>query len=131
VSHYVIDVHHRTHTDPVSGQARVFDTRRTVVTVEPGGPCTRPARIAVNGRTVTVACARAVPAGQQCPACRTTITVRHVQTTDLGPIVSITLAPSGRLKHLCTVCALPVDAVLAATNRHLLCQPSQTGRGRR
>jgi hypothetical protein len=131
VSHYVIDVHHRTHTDPVSGQARVFDTRRTVVTVEPGGPCTRPARIAVNGRTVTVACARAVPAGQQCPACRTTITVRHVQTTNLGPITPTVPGPSGRLERLCTVCALPVDAALAATNRHLLCHPPQRRRGRR
>ena len=72
-----------------------------------------------------------MPAPQQCPACRTTITVRHVHTTDLGTIVPTVPGPSGRLKHLCTVCALPVDAVLAATNRHLLCQPSQTGWGRR
>ena len=131
MSHYVIDVHHYSHTDPVTGQARTFDTRRTVVAVEPGGPCTRPVTITLNGRMVVVACARAVPGPRQCSACRTTITIRHTRTSDCASITPLPPAPTGRLKHLCTVCAMPVDAVLGATNRHLFCEPPTTRRRRR
>lgn len=79
--HYIVDVHHHTHTCPGSGQTHIVDTRRTLVATEPGGPCTRPVRVSCGERTVMVSCARAVPAAQQCPACRVTITVRHTTTT--------------------------------------------------
>jgi hypothetical protein len=84
--HYVVDVHHETHTCPNGGAAHIVDTRRTLVSTEPGGPCTRPVPITCGDRTVTVACGRAVPAAQQCPACRVSITVRHTTTTHVGGV---------------------------------------------
>ncbi len=83
MTHYVIDVHHRHRTDPHTGQARIVGTRRTLVASEPGGPCTRPVTLHHAGLPVTVSCARALPAAQQCPACRVTITVRHTIHTDV------------------------------------------------
>jgi hypothetical protein len=84
VPRYVIDVHHHTHTCPNSPEPHIVHTRQTVVSHEPGGPCTRPVTITCGSRTVQVACARALPAAQQCPACRVTVTVRHTTTSAVG-----------------------------------------------
>jgi hypothetical protein len=122
VPHYVIDVHHHLHTCLANPTEHIVQTRRTVVSAEPGGPCTRPATFTVNGRSVQVSCARVRPPAQQCPACRVTITVRHTTTTNLGQAVPHPrTVPSGLLKDPCDACGLPVDAALADTGRHLLC----------
>jgi hypothetical protein len=132
VPHYVIDVHHNTHTCPNDGTEHVVHTRRTLVATEPGGPCTRPVRVTSGDRTVMVACARAVPAPQQCPACRVTLTVRHTTTTPLEhrprtatPDVPVP-APSGYLRQPCRGCGERVAASTVDIGRHLLC-PSSGG----
>jgi hypothetical protein len=84
VTHYVIDVHHHTHTCPTDSRQHIVHTRQTLVSHEPAGPCTRPVTITCGARTVQVACARARPAAQQCPACRVTITIRHTTTSAVG-----------------------------------------------
>jgi hypothetical protein len=126
VTHYVIDVHHDTHTCPGNPQPHIVHTRRTIVATEPGGPCTRPTSFVHNGQVVTVACARAVRAAQQCPACRITITIRHTITTDLGPIPQVEPKPQvpALVKDPCPSCGLPVAGILADTGRHLLCPPA-------
>ena len=75
MTHVVIDLHHT-----LGHVGQILAVRRTVVAREPGGPCTRPHRVRVDGQVVTVSCARTLPAAQQCPACRVTITVRHTHT---------------------------------------------------
>jgi hypothetical protein len=85
--HYVIDVHHYTHTCPADPDPHIVHTRRTIVATEPGGPCPRPVRIHTNAGPVVVACARALPPPQHCPACRLNITIRHTHTTHDGPEV--------------------------------------------
>jgi hypothetical protein len=129
VTHYVIDVHHHTRTNP-TGDTSIIHTRRTVVATEPGGPCTRPVRITSGAQMVMVSCARAVPSAQQCPACRVTITMRHTTTSTLGDRDRpATPAPSGLLKEPCPECGLPVAAQLADTGRHLLCPPPASSAG--
>jgi hypothetical protein len=124
VTHYVVDIHHRTHTCPNGQHPHPVDTRRTIVSHEPGGPCTRPRTIHCGDQTVRVACGRAVPAAQQCSACRVTVTVRHTTTTDLGPVArNLPPAPTGVLKDPCPVCGGRVSALFEDTGRHLLCGP--------
>ena len=86
--HYIIDVHHYTHTCPADPDPHIVHTRRTIVATEPGGPCTRPVTIHTNAEPVVVACARALPPPQHCPACRVTVTIRHTHTTHDGPEVA-------------------------------------------
>ena len=84
--HYVIDVHHHTHTCPTSRQPpHIVHTRRTIVAIEPGGPCTRPVTLHTRTGPVVVACARAVPTPQRCPACPVAVAVRHPRPPHHGP----------------------------------------------
>jgi hypothetical protein len=130
VTHYVVDIHHHTHTCPNGQQPHPVDTRRTIVSHEPGGPCTRPKTIHSGDQAVRVACGRAVPAAQQCPACRVTVTVRHTTTTDLGPIArNLPIPPAGPSRdHPCPVCGGLGCDLFEDTDGYLLCRPIQQPR---
>ncbi|BFU43395.1 hypothetical protein [Krasilnikovia sp. MM14-A1004] len=123
----LVDVHHYTHTCPAGPEPHPYDTRRTVIAVNPGGPCRRPVSLRTGHTTVTIACGRRIPREQQCPACRITL-IEHTMTfTHTGPHQQATQPmPGGLAAHPCTSCGQPLAAVLAELGRHLLCQPRRT-----
>lgn len=84
MSIYAVAVHHYLHTCPASAEPHPIDTRRTLVHVTPGRPCTRPVIIRCGAVSVTVPCGRHEPVDQQCGSCRTMVTVVSVTITDLG-----------------------------------------------
>ncbi|MGK5681347.1 hypothetical protein [Actinoplanes sp. URMC 104] len=80
-----VDVHHRTHTCPANpDEPHPYDTRRTIVAVNPGGACRRPVTVRSGNTTALIACARHVPRDQRCPACRITVIERTVTFTHTG-----------------------------------------------
>ena len=84
MTYVLVDVHHRTHTCPAEPAPHPYDTTRTVVGRVDGGPCRQPVTIRFVDITTTIACGRRVPADRQCPACRVTITQRHITTEFMG-----------------------------------------------
>lgn len=81
-----IDVHHLTHTCPADPEPHPYDTRRTVVATVPGGPCRHPATVRSGDTVALVACHRARPRPEQCPACLVTIVERSVTFTYMGHV---------------------------------------------
>lgn len=81
---YLVDVHHLTHTCPADPEPHPYDTRRTIVAVNPGGVCLRPVTVRSGDTTAVIACARHVPREQQCPACRITVIEHTVTFTFMG-----------------------------------------------
>lgn len=77
---HVVDIDHITHTCPAHTGPHIFDTRRTVIDVIPGGPCRAPVTIHSGDTTTQIPCYRHEPATRQCGACRTIVT-EHTITT--------------------------------------------------
>ena len=86
VTTYIIDVHHNLHTCPADPVPHPVDTRRTLIAITPGGPCHTPVTYRLNGIAYTTPCKNLRSSDRQCPACRITIWVRTVTTSDLGAI---------------------------------------------
>lgn len=122
MSIYTIDVHHRVHTCPGNPDPHPYDTRQTIVTVTPGGPCQAPVTIRSGDTVTTVDCRLHTPADRQCGPCRTTTWTRTTTITDLGfqHPTGITPAANGLAADPCPICHTPVAAFLGV---HLLCQP--------
>ncbi|MEU1394846.1 hypothetical protein ABZ403_02070 [Micromonospora zamorensis] len=79
---HVVDIENIFHTCPAFAEPHIYDTRRTVIDVIPGGECRTPVTIRCGDTTATIACHRHEPADRQCGACRIivtqhTITNRH------------------------------------------------------
>jgi hypothetical protein len=124
MTHYLIDVTNLVTTTPGQTDPHVVETWRVIVATKPGGPCRRPVTLHMGQTTRTLPCGRVRLREQQCVGCRSTITVRHVDTVDLGPEARTSArAASGLLKDPCPTCGEPVAAVLADTGRHILCKP--------
>ncbi|GAB1692792.1 hypothetical protein KRM28CT15_45950 [Krasilnikovia sp. M28-CT-15] len=122
-----VDVHHYTHTCPADPEPHPYDTRRSVIAVNPGGQCRRPVTLRTGTTTVTIACGRRVPREQQCPACRITVIEHTVTFTHTGPDQRATQPmPGGLAEQPCTSCGQPLAAVLTELGRHLLCQPRRS-----
>jgi hypothetical protein len=122
VTRFVVDVCHYTHTCPAEDGPHVVETRRTVVEYTPGAPCERPVTIRSGERTVVIGCGEVRPADKQCPACRTTIEVRHETTVHIGPYVKPSCpVPAGFAPDPCHVCDEPLAAALASWRVHVLC----------
>lgn len=127
MSDYLIDVTEYVHTCPGDPQPHPVVTSRTVVEQVPGGPCHQPRTVRSGTATVTVDCARLVPAEYQCAACRNTVTVRTITRIDLGAETVTPGPPSSGVAALpCTVCGEPLADVLASSGMHLLpCGPDR------
>ena len=128
MTRYLIDLHEPVHTcpaDPV--QSHPIDTRRTIVTVTPGGPCLKPVTIRCADRTVLVPCRHGRPVSRQCARCVPVIGIRHHTITDLGyqHPAPTPPPPSGYAADPCPVCRTPVAAFLRV---HLLCGTARTAR---
>jgi hypothetical protein len=82
---YQVDVHHLTHTCPADpDEPHPYDSRRTIIAVNPGGPCRRPVTVRSGDTTAVIDCARHVPREQRCPACRITVIEHAVTFTHTG-----------------------------------------------
>lgn len=70
------------HATNALGEDRVWEYRREVVSVIPGGPCRNRLPVRVAGRVLEwIDCGRRLPASQECEACRTTaVIVAEVHT---------------------------------------------------
>jgi hypothetical protein len=122
MTHYLVDVCHYTHTCPADRAPHVVDTCRTVVEGIPADPCQQPVTVRSGDTTTVLDCRRVLPGDQQCPACRTVITVRRETTIHLGPYaVAVGEAPTGHADDPCRICGEPLAAVLASWGVHILC----------
>jgi hypothetical protein len=90
-----VNVTHHQHVCPGNSQAHVWDTRRAVVMIVPGGPCQTPITIGVGDTAFTIDCGRRLASHLRCPACRTDVINRTVTTlpptgqpTDAAPDVT-------------------------------------------
>ena len=82
---HLVDVHHYTHTCPSNpDEPHPYDTRRTVVAINPGGRCRRPVTIRLGDTTAVVDCGRRLPREQRCPACQNTVIEHTVTFTHTG-----------------------------------------------
>ncbi len=58
------------------GEVRLWQVRREIVSVTPGGPCRDRLPVRVAGRVMEwIDCGRRLPVSQQCEACRVTVVV--------------------------------------------------------
>ncbi|MER7460944.1 hypothetical protein [Micromonospora sp. NPDC126480] len=86
---HVVDIEHTTHTCPAwPGEPHIYDTRRTVIHVIPGGPCRTPVTIRCGSVTTTVPCYRHEPADRQCGACRLIVTQHTITTRHLDEVAA-------------------------------------------
>ncbi|MEU8071447.1 hypothetical protein AB0B20_17000 [Micromonospora sp. NPDC049151] len=83
---YVVDIEYVTHTCPAYTVPHIFDTRRTVIDVIPGGPCRTPVTIRCGDTTAVVPCYRHEPADRQCGACRIIVTQHTITTRHLDEV---------------------------------------------
>ncbi len=130
MSIYLVDVHVVTHTCPADPQPHPAHITHTIVHITPGGPCRTPVTLYDDDGTTQIPCGRREPHERQCGACRTvvierTVTVEHDPTPVRRGQPS---APSGYAPNPCTVCGLPLAAVLARSGRHVLCVPPSVRR---
>jgi hypothetical protein len=125
MSIYLIHLDRRVHTCPAEPDPHPYDIRRTILAVTDGGPCRTPVTIRCGDTEAVVPCGRQLPAAQHCAACRTVV-VEHTITdhhTGPHPTGHQPVVPAGYADQPCDVCGQPLAAVLAATGRHILCQP--------
>ncbi|MFE9916611.1 hypothetical protein ACFYPG_15790 [Micromonospora sp. NPDC005553] len=80
---HVVDIEQVTHTCPAFAEPHVYDTRRTVIDVIPGGPCRTPVTIRCGDTTAIIACHRHEPGDRQCGACRIIVTQHTITTRHL------------------------------------------------
>jgi hypothetical protein len=122
---FLIDVHETVHTCPAEpAESHPIDTRRTLVSITPGGPCRQPAIISLGDTTAVIPCRLRLRTNRQCVACRHTIWIRTTTVTDLGfqGATGMTLPPPGYAAKPCPYCHTPVAAYLGV---HLLCGPNR------
>jgi hypothetical protein len=122
MSRVTVDVHEFTHSCGPDKAPHVYDTRRTVVELEPSRPCLSPVTISAGQSRVVVDCGRARPTYQQCDACRPIVVIRTVTRTHTGPdLAPDRPVPTGLADTPCRVCGQPLAAVLAPAGLHVLC----------